>query len=200
VDFFRRNTELTGEALRNTIVTQKVDLSFREGKPLVVIHPFSGRLIKNWPIENFMRLATWLASEMGASVAVLGTKSEAESQPQLSEMCASAHAKSLVGQTSLLEAISVVSNADVYVGNDSGLTHVAARMDIPTVAIYSGVIPIEAWAPYGRNTTIIHKPVACAPCYLPTLEYCPAGHSCIREIDFEIVRSEVRKRLSAPSP
>jgi ADP-heptose:LPS heptosyltransferase len=197
VDFFQRDAELTGEALRKTIATAEIDLSFREGKPLVAIHPFSGRSIKNWPIENFMRLATWLTGEMGAFVVVLGTRSEADSQPHLCEMCASAHAKSLVGETSLPEAISVISNADVYVGNDSGLTHVAARMDIPTVAIYSGVIPIEAWAPYGRNTTIIHKPVACAPCYLPTLEHCPADHSCIRAIDFEIVRAEVRKRLAA---
>jgi ADP-heptose:LPS heptosyltransferase len=43
------------------------------------MHPFSGRLIKNWPIENFMQLASWLTGDMGAAVVLLGTKSDAES-------------------------------------------------------------------------------------------------------------------------
>jgi len=131
------------------------------------MHPFSGRLIKNWPIENFMQLASWLTGDMGAAVVLLGTKSDAESLPSLAEMAESANANSLVGETSLQEAIAIISQADLYIGNDSGLTHVAARLDIPSLAIFSGVAPIENWAPFGKDVTIIHAPVECAPCSLP---------------------------------
>ena len=196
VDFFQHNPELSGAALREKLAgTVKFDLSFRDGRPLVAMHPFSGRLIKNWPIENFMRLASWLTGEMGVAVVLLGTKGDADGLPSLAEMAKSANANSLVGETSLQEAIAIISQADLYVGNDSGLTHVAARLDIPSLAIFSGVAPIENWAPFGKDVTIIHAPVECAPCSLPSLDYCPNGHKCIGAIDFEYVQSEVRRRL-----
>jgi ADP-heptose:LPS heptosyltransferase len=185
-----------GAALREKLAgTVKFDLSFRGGRPLVAMHPFSGRLIKNWPIENFMRLASWLTGDMGVAVVLLGTKGDAESLPNLAEMAKSANANSLVGETSLQEAIAIISQADLYIGNDSGLTHVAARLDIPSLAIFSGVAPIENWAPFGKDVTIIHAPVECAPCSLPSLDYCPNGHKCIGAIDFEYVQSEVLRRL-----
>ncbi len=196
VDFFQHNPELSGAALREKLAgTVKFDLSFRDGRPLVAMHPFSGRLIKNWPIENFMRLASWLTGEMGVAVVLLGTKGDADGLPSLAEMAKLANANSLIGETSLQEAIAIISQADLYIGNDSGLTHVAARLDIPSLAIFSGVAPIENWAPFGKDVTIIHAPVECAPCSLPSLDYCPNGHKCIGAIDFEYVQSEVRRRL-----
>ena len=77
---------------------------------------------------------------------LLGTKSDAADMSPIASACESADVKSAIGQTSLLEAISIIGAADLHIGNDSGLTHVAARMDVPTVAIYSGVAQTELWA------------------------------------------------------
>lgn len=196
IDFFQRDDGLRGEALREKLAgAGGVDLSFRNGRPLVAIHPFSGRAIKNWPFENFLRLASWLTGEMGAAVVLLGTQREAESTPRLTEMAQAAGAKSLVGETALQEAIALIAQADLFVGNDSGLTHVAARLDIPTIAIFSGTAPIEVWAPFGRHATILHAPVDCAPCYLPSLEHCENAHKCIGTIDFDYVRSQAESKL-----
>lgn len=196
IHFFRRDSELGGAALAQKLVgATPVDLSFRAGKPLVVLHPFSGRAIKNWPLENFLKLAAWLSGEHGACVVLLGSKAEAESVPGLAQMCDAAGAKSLAGETSLAEAVAIIASADLFIGNDSGLTHVAARLDIPTFAIFSGVSPIEMWAPYGRHATIIHTPVDCAPCYLPSLDDCPHGHRCLGAIDADFVLELMRSRL-----
>jgi ADP-heptose:LPS heptosyltransferase len=147
-------------------------------------------------VENFMKLASWLAAEMDASVILLGAKNDTEDMSAISEACQSSNLKSAIGETSLQEAISIISKAVLHIGSDSGLTHVAARMDIPTVAIYSGVAPIELWAPYGRHVTIIATPVECSPCYLSAVEDCQNDHKCVRSTDFEFVRSQVRKQLS----
>jgi len=196
IDFFRQDEGLRGGALREKLRgAGGVDLAFRQGRPLVAIHPFSGRAIKNWPLENFMRLASWLTVDMGAAVVLLGTKREAESTPGLAEMAKAAGAKSLVGETALQEAIALIAQADLFVGNDSGLTHVAARLDVPTLAIFSGTAPIEVWAPFGRQATILHAPVDCAPCYLPSLELCPNAHKCVALIDFDSVRSQAERKL-----
>ena len=200
VDFFNRDEGLCGEALRQALIgSTEADLSFRRDGPLIAMHPFSGRPIKNWPLENFLRLGAWLTHEMGASVVLLGTKKEAESVPELASLCETAGVRSLVGETSLTQAFSVIAMSDLYVGNDSGLTHAAARLDVPTLAVYSGVAPIESWAPSGRNVTIVHAPVACAPCYLPSLEWCETGHECVRAIDFDFVRAQARSLIERRS-
>jgi ADP-heptose:LPS heptosyltransferase len=200
VDFFHRDERLYGETLRQTLTgSTEADLSFRGDGPLIAMHPFSGRSIKNWPLENFLRLGAWLTQEMGASVVLLGTKKEAESVPELASLCESAGLRSLVGETSLTQAFCVIATSDLYVGNDSGLTHAAARMDVPTLAVYSGVAPIESWAPSGRNVTIVHAPTACAPCYLPSLEWCEAGHECVRAIDVDFVQAQARSLIKRRS-
>ena len=196
VDFFHRDERLYGEALRQSLVqSAEADLALRGRGPLIAMHAFSGRSIKNWPLENFLRLGAGLARELNASVVLLGTKKEAESVPDLASLCESAGVCSLVGETSLTQALSVIARSDLYIGNDSGLTHAAARMDISTLALYSGVAPIESWAPRGRNVTILHAPVACAPCYLPSLEWCEAGHECVRAIDVDFVQAKARSLI-----
>jgi len=200
VDFFHRDEGLYGEALRRTLLgSTEAELCFRGDGPLIAMHPFSGRTIKNWPLENFLRLGAWLTREMGASVVLLGTKKEAESVPKLVSLCETAGVRSLVGETSLTQAFSVIAMSDLYIGNDSGLTHAAARLDVPTLAVYSGVAPIESWAPSGKHVTILHAPAACAPCYLPSLEWCEAGHVCLRAIDFDFVQAQARSLIERGS-
>jgi ADP-heptose:LPS heptosyltransferase len=196
VDFFHRDEALYGEALRASLVgSTKAELPFRGRGPLIAMHPFSGRSIKNWPFENFLRLGAELTRELDASVVLLGTKKEAEGVPNIAALCRSAGVHSLVGETSLAQAFSIIAESDLFIGNDSGLTHASARMDIPTLAIYSGVAPIESWAPCGRSVTILHAPAPCAPCYLPTLEGCEAEHACIRAIDVDFVQAKARSLI-----
>jgi ADP-heptose:LPS heptosyltransferase len=200
VDFFHRDDSLYGEALRASLAgSTEAEFPFRGHAPLIAMHPFSGRSIKNWPFENFLRLGAGLTRELEASIVLLGTKKEAESVPDIAALCRSAGVQSLVGETSLTQAYSVIARSDLFIGNDSGLTHAAARMDIATLALYSGVAPIESWAPSGKSVTILHAPVACAPCYLPTLEGCEAEHACVRAIDVEFVQATARSLIERRS-
>lgn len=194
-DFFHPDLEV--EAAINSALTRlpSTDLSFADGRLLISINPFSGRAVKNWPVERFILLVRWLCEDMGVCVALLGARSDAADVEAITNACQSANLRSLIGGTSLPEAMSIVAASDLYIGNDTGLTHLAARLNVPTIAIYSGVDPTAKFAPYGPNVTVIKAPVACSPCHILQLKDCRREHQCIQRIDFNFVRAQVRGKL-----
>jgi len=197
VNFFQLDDEVAKAFLRVSAAEIHFDLSFRNGRPLVSMQPFSGRALKNWPIDNMIKLANWLCDEMEVSVLLLGTSNDTADPTAIAQACQSPYLKSAIGETTLTEAISIIADSDFYIGNDTGLTHIAARMNIPTVAIYSGIDAKVLFAPYGQNVTVIEAPVACSPCGLRMLADCRHNRKCMLSIDFEFVRSTVEAQLRA---
>lgn len=195
VDFFQENVAVS-IAFRELAATPSgIDLAFRGGRPMVCIQPFSGRTIKNWPFENFVKLVDWLCKEMNVAVLVLGTKADLENWESISRIPLSPHIKSMIGKTSLMEAISIVAASDLYIGNDTGLTHLAARMDIATIALFAGINSTELFAPHGRQVTLIKAPVACSPCGITNSKDCTHDQICMRSINLEFVKMEVMAKL-----
>ena len=201
LDCFRSAPEVA-QLLRARLVQESdVDLGFAEGRVLVACNTASGRAAKNWPIARFRRLLAWLVDTMGAAVLLLGSPDQAADAASVIAACApGAPIVSAIGRTTLTESIGLLSRASIYLGNDTGLTHVAARLGIPTVAIYSGIDPTGMWAPVGPEVTVLKAPVPCSPCHILLLEDCHHDHACIRRIGEEAVRRALRLRLlSAPS-
>ena len=103
-----------------------------------VIHPFSGSSKKNWPLENFRQVASqlpyvqWLA----------GPEETLEGATQLDN---------------LLDVANLILGAKRYIGNDSGITHLAAFAGAPVIAIFGPSDP-RIWAPRGRNVQILVSP------------------------------------------
>jgi heptosyltransferase-3 len=103
-----------------------------------VIHPFSGSARKNWPLENFRELARQLESEMPV------------------RWCAGPEDPPLEGAVridDLYELARWLARAQMYVGNDSGITHLAAAVGTPVLALFGPTDP-EVWAPRGANVTV----------------------------------------------
>jgi ADP-heptose:LPS heptosyltransferase len=100
----------------------------------VVIHPGSGGAHKCWHLDNFLSVARMLADEE-IEVAFLLGPAELE---RLSESAISkiGEVARLVTNLSLADVLAVLSCAAGYVGNDSGITHLAAALGIRTVAIF----------------------------------------------------------------
>ncbi|HEY1267129.1 MAG TPA: glycosyltransferase family 9 protein, partial [Candidatus Binatia bacterium] len=65
----------------------------------------------------------------------------------------------------------LLSMADVYIGNDSGVTHLAAAGGVKTIALFGPTDPVE-WAPRGSNVEIITLQVECSPCERPAMKSC----------------------------
>jgi ADP-heptose:LPS heptosyltransferase len=85
---------------------------------------------------------------------------------------------SLVGKTSLTEAASVLSKANVVVTNDTGLMHLAAFYGKPMVCIWGNTVPEFGMYPY-QSTQVFHAQVrnlSCRPCSKIGHNTCPKGH------------------------
>lgn len=177
-----------------------IDLSAARGRTLVVCNTSSGRLAKNWPLAYFRRLVNWLVHEMEAVVLLLGSKDQLADAQSIAAACASPDVLSAVGRTTLRQAVDLVRQASLYVGNDSGLTHIAARLDIPVVALFSGIDPPAMWAPLGERVTVLRAPVACSPCHISSIADCRGELACTAGISEAIVRAALRVHLVAARP
>lgn len=114
---------------------------------VICLHPGSGSSRKNWPLEQFVSLSAQLPHR---SLFILGEADTAEEQA----LMALAPAVPKLINRPLKEVASVLAASQGYVGNDSGITHLAAALGIPVVALFG---PTEAtvWSPRGANVRIL---------------------------------------------
>ncbi len=103
------------------------------------IHPFSGSARKNWPLENFRRV------EKELDIPVKWTAGPEEILEKA------------VRFDDLYDLARWLATARVYVGNDSGISHLAAAVGTPVVAIFVGSDP-AIWAPRGERVAALVNP------------------------------------------
>jgi len=103
------------------------------GKPLVALVPGASHPAKQWPLEKFIEVAQWLAAR-NFTVVVLGAWNERPLVTVLAEKLGG-QAIDLTGATTLREAGAVLARCQIYVGNDTGLMHLAAAEGVPVVMI-----------------------------------------------------------------
>jgi len=130
-DFFLRQVGGSGGAI------PRIDVEPAERGDVVAIHPFSGSARKNWPLERFRELAArldwpveWIA---GPDEELAGAKRF----------------------DSLGDLANWLATARSYIGNDSGITHLAAAIETPVVAIFGPTSP-EVWGPRGTRVQVVH--------------------------------------------
>lgn len=164
-------------------------------RPLVSVNTSSGRVAKNWLYPRFTELVRWLSDTIGTGVVLLGTADQQAESDAIAAKCAGGTVLSLAGRTDLHQAIGVIAAADMFIGNDTSLTHYAARLGIPTIAIFSGIDPTASWSPVGNDVTIIRSRVPCSPCHILHIEDCQHAHTCVQSIEVDFVKSVVRCKL-----
>jgi|GEM_PF-1496176 len=154
-----------------------------DGRLLVAIHPGSGRSIKCWPAEHFAGLADRLTERLQARIVWFGSKNEmALVDSILEQMRFRSEAVSLAGRLSIAQLAAAFRHFDLFIGNDSGPTHLAAGTGMPTLCICSGTIDPIQWAPLGPAALVVYRLMTCSPCYLRDREECPFEVACLREL------------------
>lgn len=138
------------------------DLLSELHQPIVVIHPGgavnpqSTQFTKRWPAERFGTLASELVERNGASIVVVGTETD-EDAAQGTVDLTDADVTDLSAQLNIPELAAVCEHAQLYVGNDSGMSHLASAVGTPTVTIFGPTNP-EMYRPLGQNAAF------CAAC------------------------------------
>jgi ADP-heptose:LPS heptosyltransferase len=114
---------------------------------------------KVWPGERFVALFRALAEGKmaGARVAVFAGPGEMERRLAVPVLAALPAAVDLVGNLSLPEAAACLARCALFVGNDSGLMHLAAAAGAPTLGLF-GPSQVSEYAPSGRWTAVAAAP------------------------------------------
>jgi ADP-heptose:LPS heptosyltransferase len=92
----------------------------------------------------------------------------------------------------------VLSKCGAYVGNDSGVTHLATATGIPTLAIFGPTDP-AVWAPLGRNVKVVSSTADCSPCAREAMHRC-RERACLEEIEVEAVVRAVETSVGHTPP
>jgi Glycosyltransferase family 9 (heptosyltransferase) len=109
------------------------------------LHPGSGSPRKNWPVERYAALARALAPD--APFALVGGPADDEVLAHITPLAPGA----IVLRNLPLGVLgTVLAEASVFVGNDSGITHLAAAFGAPTLALFGPTDPLN-WAPVGER-------------------------------------------------
>jgi heptosyltransferase-3 len=106
-----------------------------------ILHPFAGSAAKRWPIERFRELAAILERRMPVEWCA-GPEDRLEGAVQIEN---------------LSELARLLASARVFIGNDSGIAHLAAAAGTPVVALFGPTDP-RVWAPRGPAVQVIWEP------------------------------------------
>lgn len=133
-------------------------------KPLAIIHPGTSSFgkFKRWQAKNYAALADRLIRELNYSVVFTWGTSELDI---VEEILSSMHCQAVIAckTTSATQLIALLQSAHLFVGGDTGPTHIASCIGIPTIAIFGPKDPV-IYAPYGKNAVIVKKDIPCSPC------------------------------------
>lgn len=126
----------------------------RTPSPRIIIHPGSGGADKCWPAERFVELATQLRDEKHDIHVVLGEVEQERWPAEVKQRIASV---ATVHQPADLVALfTLLQSAKLYIGNDSGPTHLAAISGVPTLALF-GRDNEASWRPVGPSVRLIKQ-------------------------------------------
>lgn len=120
-----------------------------EPRGFIALHPSSGSPRKNWPLSRFRDLALLLKEENRRLVWIEG-EADRDAVGSLARLVEAPVARDLP----LRALAALLAYARGFVGNDSGVTHLAAAAGTPTIALFGPTDP-GAWAPRGRSVAVV---------------------------------------------
>jgi lipopolysaccharide heptosyltransferase II len=181
------------EASKHVARRLREEARLDEGQPFALVHPAAAFDTKMWAAENFARVVEHLAARGLASIAVA-----APGEASVIDKVRAHSSSPLVGFTdlSLPELTALAARASLFVGNDSGVAHVAAAVGAPQVVVF-GSSNVAHWRPWTRGAAeVVREEMPCAPCPGYTCGEFDAPE-CIRRVSVERVTDAVERVLQA---
>jgi ADP-heptose:LPS heptosyltransferase len=173
---------------------------FTNKQYLVALGAGAGHPRRIWPIENFVAVGQSMQSYGDVSIVLLGSEQETEMCNDIARSLTSG-AVNMAGRTTLRQAAAVMSRCNVFVGNDSGLMHIASAVGTPVVEISchprsgsaTDVSCPTRFGPWNERKVILQPTDATPPC----TDRCAASIAhCIKAISAELVLSAINSFLS----
>jgi predicted lipopolysaccharide heptosyltransferase III len=166
--------------------------NIKETQQVALVHPAAAFDSKTWAAENFARVVEHLAARRLSVVAVA-----ASGEAAVLEAVAARASASFVSLTDLAlpEVTALAARAHLFVGNDSGIAHIAAAVSTPSVVVF-GSSNVAHWRPWTRVAAeVVREEMACAPCAGYSCAEYPEAQ-CIRRVPVERVLEAVERVLA----
>ena len=136
-----------------------------EDIPLIGMHPGTAASRgkgRRWSLEKFANLADRLIKECRAQIMFFFGPDEQELANEIVNLMV--EQPIIVKGLTLRRVAALIQQCSVFVSTDSGLGHIAAALQIPTVAIFGPANPIRT-RPYGKQHVVITHELECSPCF-----------------------------------
>ncbi len=175
-------------------VRQKLrDAGLGAGEAFALMHPAAAFDSKTWAAGNFARVADHLAAR-GLSTVAVASPHESVILDELRRHTSTPPV--ILTDLTLPEITALARRAALFVGNDSGLAHIAAAVKIPSVVIF-GSSNVAHWQPWTiAPTEVVREEMPCAPC--PGYTCAEFGVAeCIRRVPAERVTAAIERVLAA---
>lgn len=183
-------------------------------QPYAVIHPYPKFTYKSWSVSEWQKLLQYLL-DAGFAVVISGG-ADANEGKYCEALVTSKQVKNLSGQLSLAQLSAVISKADLYIGVDTSVTHLAAATGVKVFAIYGPTNPVK-WGPWPiardtqtspiwlrhsqvpqthSNVTLIQGKQSCVPCAEEGCDrHINSESECLTMLKSETVIQEIKKYL-----
>lgn len=143
---------------------------------------------KRWPIPYFAEIAQRLHN-YGFTVWIVGSDKDRDIAEKIVALGNQA-SRNLCGSTDLMDAIALLSCAQLVISNDSGLMHLAAALDVPMLALFGSSSP-QFTPPLSSKAQVIRLDLKCSPCFK---RVCPLGHfNCMVQLTPDLVWKKIEQ-------
>lgn len=164
------------------------------GGPVLAIGPTANWRAKTWPGDHFVELAGRLTGPdgilPGARVAIFGRDDERPQALGLIDSIPAERRIDLVGNLDLSQVAACLERTAFYVGNDSGLMHLAAAAGVPTLGLF-GPSREDLYAPWGARTALARTPQSFADIFPPHFDH-RASDSLMGSLSVDVVERTAR--------
>ncbi|HTV43952.1 MAG TPA: glycosyltransferase [Stellaceae bacterium] len=163
---------------REALLNERVPVRpFKDGI-VVGISPGTRNALRSWGRERFAELARLLCKE-GLRIVLIGGSADQPDTQFIAAPLPKSHVVDLAGTLPIADVPPVFAGLDLFIGGETGTTHMAAQMGVPTLCIHSGATNVESWRPVGPRVVTLRGNVSCSPCFLASVEECRWDKRCM---------------------
>ena len=153
----------------------------------VIIAPGSRWPMTQGSAEKFATLAENIANEHDYHIVLVGDARDSASIERIAARL-EGRVTNLAGKTSIMEAAAVIRGAAAFIGNDSGLMHLAEAVRVPVIALFGPTVEAFGYYPSLAASRVIERNISCRPCSRNGSRRCPKGtQECLTAIPVEPV-------------
>lgn len=157
--------------------------------PVIAVHPGAGGAVKRWPLDRFRQLVLDLLSRREGQMLILEGPAEQGIGEELAALLPGSRVH-VAPSLALPVLAALLSKCSLFVGNDSGIAHLAAGLGIPSIVLFGPTAP-EHWVPLGAKVVVLRNNSSCRACHHHGL----SPHTCMQGISVEAVLSRCKELI-----